>query len=143
MPITPLTAAPPTVPAVLPPSALRRPPSGRCRTPSRYTGSSSWCITAIPIRLGAARRRGVACDVLASRLLNFAPLRELCDRCKLIRLRLIAITMFVSTAAVALGLLKVLAAAFAPLHRVAPCGAALNIRAIRTMLLAVIVSLKC
>jgi hypothetical protein len=35
------------------------------------------------------------------------------------------------------------AAASLPPHRAAPCGVALNIRAIRAMLLAVIVSLQC
>lgn len=38
---------------------------------------------------------------------------------------------------------KALAAVFLPLHRIAPCAAMLSSRAIRTMLLAVIVNLKC
>lgn len=51
--------------------------------------------------------------------------------------------MFASPAVLVNESAKALAAVFLPRHRIAPCGAALNIRAIRTMLLAVIVSLKC
>jgi hypothetical protein len=56
---------------------------------------------------------------------------------------LIEIARVTSLAAWVRGPVKIIAAVFLPLHRNAPCAVGLNIRAIRTMLLAVIVSLKC
>jgi hypothetical protein len=59
------------------------------------------------------------------------------------RKALIEFARVTSLAAWVRGPVKIIAAVFLPLHRNAPCAVGLNIRAIRTMLLAVIVSLKC